>query len=294
MRTVYAWLERFIPIGKKFPSRKFFTLIELLVVIAVIAILMAMLLPSLRLARESAHRIQCLNNTKSQGLASFNYAGDYDGFLPMHQTVADGGCSWGTLFDGGYFSGAPRTEKGVKFSGVLACPSANTEISDPNYTHNWKDSSVYAWAYVQSRNGIRQVRTMNHLQDLQIRAAYVPNAEMRVATHYSTNGVFGWAIGIWGIDSNSNFPFGTNCNIASGNPPPKPQKYNSASSPGNTWLSGESSDCIVGLGWMVFQHMKKCNVTYLDGHSDSLPPTDIDINTENNVLDSRRILKRWW
>ena len=61
--------------------RKPFTLIELLVVIAIIAILAAMLLPSLSRSRETSRSTLCKSNLHQISLGIFQYAGDNDGML---------------------------------------------------------------------------------------------------------------------------------------------------------------------------------------------------------------------
>jgi prepilin-type processing-associated H-X9-DG protein len=57
-------------------------LIELLVVIAIIAILAALLLPSLASARERARQAACVNSVRQQAFAVMMYADDNGGILP--------------------------------------------------------------------------------------------------------------------------------------------------------------------------------------------------------------------
>jgi prepilin-type N-terminal cleavage/methylation domain-containing protein len=68
-----------------------FTLIELLVVIAIIALLLSILLPGLKKAKEYARRVICAGRLSQIGVAMKLYADTYKEFLPTNKGIFDDG-----------------------------------------------------------------------------------------------------------------------------------------------------------------------------------------------------------
>jgi prepilin-type N-terminal cleavage/methylation domain-containing protein/prepilin-type processing-associated H-X9-DG protein len=79
--------------GSRLRERAAFTLIELLVVIAIIAILAALLLPTLTKAKQQGQGIYCLNNMKQLDLAWVMYAGDFNDNL-VYNSEGENTNSW--------------------------------------------------------------------------------------------------------------------------------------------------------------------------------------------------------
>jgi type II secretory pathway pseudopilin PulG len=61
---------------------KRFTLIELMIVIAVVALLIALLFPALRRAKELAYTASCMSNLRQFAIMNANYMAEYNGYLP--------------------------------------------------------------------------------------------------------------------------------------------------------------------------------------------------------------------
>jgi prepilin-type N-terminal cleavage/methylation domain-containing protein/prepilin-type processing-associated H-X9-DG protein len=120
---------------------KGFTLIELLVVIAVIAVLLGILMPSLRKARQTARTVVCKSNLRNVGLAVHLYVDDNNRRIPdtgssnghlwiypsgKYRTPGSGGGTyWGTFY---------RTY--IKETKIFGCPSLQRVPEGLIYSYN--------------------------------------------------------------------------------------------------------------------------------------------------------------
>src|SRR5687767_13769215 len=127
-----------------------FTLVELLVAIAIIGILVALLLPAIQAARESARRTECTNHLRQIGLAIQTYHVAKGAFPSGRNKTDQFGVSWGyyilpqleeqNIFDAydaskAVYDDANKLAMRTPIS-VYACPSRRAAAADRDFDNN--------------------------------------------------------------------------------------------------------------------------------------------------------------
>lgn len=134
-----------------------FTLIELLVVIAIIGILAALLLPALKMAKESAQTISCLSNVKQTMSVLKMYESDNDNRIFTLGVYANSAGTWygwtKHFMETGYIKGRIVVGEPVG-NQIYSCPKGYKETYRTNTRHtlgygmnrnNWDKRWKHNW-----------------------------------------------------------------------------------------------------------------------------------------------------
>ncbi len=159
--ALHPWLQTFAPFGasrvRRHPA---FTLIEILVVFSIIALLLAILLPSLSGAREHSKTLLCQTHLRALSHGWHMYADDNDDVsLPGRYFNASGGTSnpanWYDVGNGMKYR--PRWVATMgKYVGIFAFDEPRTDFDRQDYTNKvyecpavpeWIDERNYAYGY---------------------------------------------------------------------------------------------------------------------------------------------------
>ena len=124
--------------------RRAFSLVELLVVIGIIAILIALIMPTISRVQAHARRVTCQSNLRTIGQLLLVYANTYDGWVyplgpgdPNRPAAADNFCRMGDMLPPeqrwpNYVKGLERYNHPLLF-----CPNDQDPVAEHSYALNW-------------------------------------------------------------------------------------------------------------------------------------------------------------
>ena len=225
-----------------------FTLIELLVIIAIIAILAAILFPVFAQARDKARQSACVSNLKQIGMASLQYAQDYDECYPLAR--------WDHGGAGVRMNWVQASMPYMKNLDVYLCPNDTTDRSHPEYinvTTFWLPAGVAGFRTSYGYNiefGLgssgADAPVPKTLSDLQRPANTVMTADAGRKRPSGANG------------SNANYARWT----------VQPKVWMLAP-PGNWRSTNASNGDLNQMGSPELRHQETANVLWADGHAKS-------------------------
>ena len=174
-----------------------FTLIELLVVIAIIAILAAMLMPSLQKARETARRSSCLSQLKTMAAATAMYADNNKDYIPPGLRYNSWSASnfWWSILIQTIKPGSPGKNYNTVMNGnykIFVCPSEGipTGANSPHfqYTHygiNYR--FMHYSAPVRKLSSVRKPTAVVMQMDTNQKATYVVKNDSQISQRHGVN-----------------------------------------------------------------------------------------------------------
>ncbi len=118
-----------------------FSLVELLVVIAIVAVLLSLMVPGLKAAREAAGKVKCAANLRQIGLSFINYANDHRDWGPGPNAVDN---DYGSYIK----YGIADVRSYFPNVNILKCPG-----QDPN----WARHATFAPGTFYSPTGYKQL-----------------------------------------------------------------------------------------------------------------------------------------